>query len=204
MTTSLRDLLLHSDTTPLVPAPPVSVVDGRLTALLGARNGFFAFSRALHVFPSTLANVPVMTLEQWNAAPLWVGGYADAAVECLFFAEDIFGTQFCLSHGRVWSFDPETGDKTEVAATIDGWAATILADPDVQLGSGLAAAWERAHGPLPEGQRLVPVTPFVLGGDFTLENLRAMSAVESMRYRADVASQLRGVPDGTAVDLRVR
>ncbi len=142
---SLRDLLLHSDPTPLVPAPPVSVVDGRLTALLGARNGFFAFSRALHVFPSTLANVPVMTLEQWNAAPLWVGGYADAAVECLFFAEDIFGTQFCLSHGRVWSFDPETGDKTEVAATIDGWAATILADPDVRARRGLHPGESEGH-----------------------------------------------------------
>jgi hypothetical protein len=90
-----------------------------------------------------------------------------------------------------------------VAATISEWAKAVVADPDVQVGRGLAVSWQRVHGPLAEGQRLVPVKPFVLGGDFALENLRSMTAVESMQYRADLASQLRGVPDGTVVELRV-
>lgn len=51
--------------------------------------------------------------------------------------------------------------------------------------------------------RLVPKTPFVLGGGYNLDNLYALEASESMRYRGSIATQLRDLPDGAAVQLRV-
>lgn len=43
----------------------------------------------------------------------------------------------------------------------------------------------------------------MLGGTYELTNFRPIVAVEAMQYRADIATQLRGVPDGTQVILKV-
>ena len=37
----------------------------------------------------------------------------------LFFAEDVFGGQFCLRSDGVYTFDPETGDFDKLASSIN-------------------------------------------------------------------------------------
>ncbi len=188
----------------MVMDPPADGVrDEGLRGLLHERNGFFAFDRALHVFPSSILEAPVMTLEKWNDPSTWTSAYGDAASDDLFFAEDLFGMQFVLSDQRVFTFDPETGDRTPAADSISAWVELVLDDPAVVVGSQLAGEWQRRNGALSEGRRLVPVKPFILGGDFDLANLRDMSSVEAMLYRADLARQLRDVPDGSQVELQV-
>ena len=43
---------------------------GELQALLQVRNGFYAFSNALHVFPSVSSDLS-WGLEDWNMPGLW-------------------------------------------------------------------------------------------------------------------------------------
>ena len=83
-----------------------------------------------------------------------------------------------------------------LAEDVQGWAAVILDDHDVLTGYSLAHEWQDRHGALPEGRRLLPKVPFVLGGDFAIGNLYCAGAVEGMRARASLATQLRDVPDG--------
>lgn len=46
----------------------------------------------------------------------------------------------------------------------------------------------------------VPIfSPFVMGGDFSLDNLYVADAVEGMRLRADIADKIKNLPDGTQV-----
>ena len=59
------------------------------------------------------------------------------------------------------------------------------------------------NGPLLEGLRLIPKTPFILGGEYNVENLFAFDAVKGMRYRADIWKQIRNLPDGASVQLKV-
>jgi outer membrane protein assembly factor BamB len=175
-----------------------------LRALLSLRNGFYAFESALHVFATGVEVAPVEgSVEDWNAPALWRDGYGPMAEGHFFFAEDLFGGQFSLKDGHVYSFDPETGTPEWLADDILGWTARILDDYEVLTGYPLAHAWQSLHGRLVPGQRLMPKQPFVLGGEFTVENLYALDAVDGMRLRAGLAMQLRDLPDGAKVQWRV-
>jgi hypothetical protein len=46
----------------------------------------------------------------WNAKDLWKSGYEVIEEAFTFFAEDIFGTQFCLYPEGFGMFEPKTGD----------------------------------------------------------------------------------------------
>jgi hypothetical protein len=170
--------------------------------LLHLKNGFYAFESALHVFPSA-ATGGERGIAEWNSPSGWREEYQDLAGGCLFFAEDVFGGQFCLFDGAIMSFDPETGEKQFLSANVEGWAEQMLADFEVMSGFSLAHAWQSQHGALPPGQRLVPKTPFVLGGEVSLANLFSLDAEQAMRSRGHVAMQIRGLPDGTTVNLEV-
>ena len=175
-------------------------VGAGLKALLELRNGFYAFESALHVYPAG-APEDTMSLERWNEPGLWRSAYDGA--DGLFFAEDTFGDQFCLRDDRIFFFDAETGDYDDLAGSIEEWADLMLNEFEARLGYPLAHDWQTRNGAIPIGSRLVPKTPFVLGGAFDAENLRATDAVKGMRIRGDLARQIRDLPDGTQVTFKV-
>lgn len=171
--------------------------------MLQLKNGFYAFESALHVFPVT--SDPEVGLEAWNAGPLWRNGYGDMAEGLLFFAEDVLQDQFCLSQkeGGVLRFYAETGKTTPVAESLEAWARVILSNYKIETGSPLAHAWQAKNGPLPPGTRLMPKTPFFLGGEYNIENLWVGNPLEGMRFKADLANQTRDLPEGARVKLQI-
>ncbi|GAA0522425.1 hypothetical protein Ade02nite_81750 [Paractinoplanes deccanensis] len=166
-------------------APP-SRDAGVLEPLLGRRNGFYVFDSALLVRPQ--GDAPVLDVAAWNAPELWGAVYGDALDGVTFFAEDVFGGQFGLRGDEVVSFDPETGEVEHLAGSLEGWAAEIIEDPEVMTGHPIVREWQATHGPLKPGERLVPVVPFALGGEFAAGNLRALRDVEAMRFYGNLYS----------------
>jgi hypothetical protein len=69
-------------------------------------------------------------------------------------------------------------------------------------GYPLGHAGQAIFGQLPAGQRLIPKTPFVLGGQFRVDNLIALEAVEGMNLRSDIWRQIKDLPDGAQIELR--
>jgi hypothetical protein len=65
----------------------------------------------------------------------------------------------------------------------------------------IRSAPDHSHGPLEPGQRLVPLRPFVLGGEVSFENLVVRDAVATMLIRGPIASGIHGLPPGTTVRL---
>lgn len=177
-------------------------VAGQLRHLLQMKNGFYAFEAALHVL-SDFGGTNEKGLFEWNSEDLWRKDYKGMAGAVVFFAEDVFGTQFCIRDGRVATFDPETGAFEAMAADLEEWAQQILNEYGLWTGHKVAHEWQVEHGPIPAGARLVPITPFVLGGDYSVANVHVIEAVEGMKYRASIAAQIRDLPDGTAITLRV-
>jgi len=177
-------------------------IGNELLDLLRRKNGFYAFESALHVFPAAPFEKE-MTLSRWNSFGLWRHEYRDLADKKLFFAEDAFGNQFCLDNGRVCSFDAETGSSEPLGKTIEEWAKRILADYEVLTGHPLLHQWQAKYGALPVGQRLMPKVPFVLGGEYALENLYSIAAVSGMKTRGNLARQIKDLPDGAHVEFRV-
>ncbi|MTD26917.1 SMI1/KNR4 family protein [Erwinia sp. J316] len=166
--------------------------------MLIQKNGCYGFVSALHIFPWQ-ATDSEHGLQQWNQPELWIDAFQDMARDALFFAEDIFGVQFCLRQDGVFSFEPETGEFSWLAASLEHWSALILEEYSVLTGYPLAQDWQDQHGALPAGCRLVPKTPFIAGGEFVPENLHAVRSEEGMRSRAQFAVQIRNLPDGTRI-----
>lgn len=176
---------------------------GELIQLILARvNGFYAFESSLHVFPVSDAD-RVQTVDTWNSPGLWRDRYQGMSDGLLFFAEDAFGVQFALRHDGIFTFDPETGEASRVAESLADWAAKIVEEFEFLTGYTVAHQWQETYGSLRPGQRLVPKRPFVLGGEYAVENLFSMEAVKSMQYRADLAVQIRDLPDGASITFTI-
>lgn len=205
MTDSLQDLLRIS-TGPLGPARYAdfgtdSGVLGELTRVLWERNGFFLFNAGLQIFragPDGLGP----DLAQWNDRAGWKQTYGLLADDLFCFAQDLFGVQFAITgNQRVVAFDPETGHRRELGASLQDWAAWLLAEPDLHGTRAFATAWQDSHGPLQPDQRLIPSRFFVLGGTYNHSNLTAHDATECMIIRGPFAQQVHDLPPGATVRI---
>jgi hypothetical protein len=175
---------------------------GELMRMLCKRNGFYALESALHVFP-TYSSQQEISLDDWNEDTLWRKYYNGLADDCLFFAEDVLGCQFCIKKDQIYSFDPETGMLDYLADDIEGWAKVIISNYKTLTGYPLAYQWQKRNGILPAKKRLLPKIPFVVGGEFVLDNLYLADTVEGMRSRANFANQIKGLPDGAKIKFDV-
>lgn len=174
-----------------------------LYRMLSTKNGCYAFESALHLFPLGRKD-GILDLETWNSGALWRSEYKDLTEGCFFFSEDVFGVQFCFRQESILTFDPETGRTEPFALNLHDWAGKLLADYSLHTGYALAHEWQKQNRPLKASERLLPKTPFVLGGAYAVENLYASGCVEGMKFRAGIALQLRDLPDGSKVRLRVK
>ncbi|MGB7748669.1 MAG: SMI1/KNR4 family protein [Verrucomicrobiia bacterium] len=204
--------LLSAASDPLSAAPvgelsqPTTLSGSRgqeLLNLLAHRNGFYAFEAALLVRPLDYDASP-LGIFQWNNEALWMSEYKTNLGGVVFFAEDIFGMQFCIKNDAVNSFDPETGEFKVIAPSLEDWSRWIWEDTKTRTGWPVAHFWQLKQGVLKPGMRLLPKVPFVLGGQFAIENLYELNDVEGMRFRASIANQLRDCPDGSKVVLNIK
>lgn len=170
-----------------------------LIRLLEMKNGFFAFESALHVYPFDSDSYP--NLVGWNSVIGWRANYENLSDDLVFFAQDIFGVQFCFSATEILTFDPETGELEPLATSLEEWAGKILIDYDFLTGYSIAHEWQTKNGPLEEKMRLVPKTPFVAGGAFDISNLYEMDCEKSLMFRAEIAAKIRNLPDGATLRL---
>lgn len=207
---SLNKLLSNASSSLSERKPEISGQSHRLAGALADQllgmlfqcNGFYALENALHVFP-THSSRQEIGLCDWNENALWRSAYKGLADGCLFFAEDVFGGQFCIKDNKVCIFDPETGALEYLADDIESWVKILLSDYEALTGYPLAHQWQKKNGQLPTGKRLLPKVPFVLGGEFVLDNLYLADAVEGMRFRADIASQIKDLPDGAQIKFNI-
>ena len=165
------------------------------------KNGFYTFESSLHVFPYSNDSSAGMNLQEWNSDSLWRQEYPNVGRELLFFAEDIFQDQFCVSEMGIFRFKAETNILSFMADSIESWAALILQNYPSETGWPLAKKWQSENGPLEHGKRLMPKTPFFQGGEYSTDNLWAGDGVEGMKFKANIARQTSDLPDGARIKL---
>ena len=163
-----------------------------LMTLWHFRNGFYAFESALHLRSARQTEV-------WNDKDGWKRLYSEEVKQTIFFAEDLFGNQFGISKNLIHTFDPETGELDQHSTNLKEWVQKILKDPDFETGQALAHEWQMIKGALPLGQRLFPVVPFILDGNFSVDNLHAVEACAGMERCNDMGKQIQDLPDEAAV-----
>jgi hypothetical protein len=165
-----------------------------LADLLTARNGAQGFEGALTLPPVGDA---ALGLETVNA--VWKASYGAAAEGCLLFGWNGLGDACVLTPDGTGWFDAETGEIESTGPSLESWAADLLVDYEMRTAHPLARAWQELNGRLAPGQLLAPIRPFVLGGTFTVDNLRQMPLIERLREGGRLAQAIASLPDGAAL-----
>jgi len=172
-----------------------------IQALLNNKNGFVAFECALVVFP-TIDSQSVIGLDSWNDLNGWRRWYRGCIKdEVVCFAHDLFGGQFAASERGIIRLDPESGEVTEYAESVHQWAASLLANYPEDTGWPLAHEWQEANGPISPAERLLPKQPFILGGDYVVENLTLIDARVAMDNWGRLYEAIQSVPDGQEITI---
>lgn len=203
------DLLLSLGSDPFVNTRKLAAclsVEGHavfeeIQAMLDTKNGFTAFESALVVFP-TIDTDSMPSLDSWNQLGGWRRRYRDCVPDSVvFFAHDLFGGQFGALDQQIVRFDPECGKVSRYAESLVRWAELLLANYAEETGWPLAHEWQLANGPLLPEQRLLPRQPFILGGDYVLDNMTIVDARSAMENWGRLYEAIRDVPDGREVTI---
>ena len=196
------DQLVGIASAPIFPRPSrLTGLPSSLSQLLAAKNGFFAFENALLVLPSA-GNKAIPGIPEWNQSTSWRRHYPKLSSEILFLALDAFSCQFGIdTAGKVYRLDSETAELQDHTPDLSAWAEKILA-ADLETGWSVAKEWQEHWGPLEPGERLLGKKPFILGGDYVLENLVAVPCRPAMEKLGGLASQIADVEDGTTVTVK--
>jgi hypothetical protein len=164
-------------------------------------NGLLAFESALLMRPLVQTDV-IYDIFEWNRPELWKCFFDDDKIlATLFFAEDAFGCQYGYFDNKIVQFDPETGCSDFLCESFDMWCDLIVSEYEQYTGYALIHEWQLCNGAIKPENRLCPILPFVLGGEYEVDNLYSIHSVQGMKLRASIALQIRDLPDGTNVRI---
>lgn len=125
--------------------------------------------------------------------------YSDIAIGRLI-AVNVFGEPFFEKGDVVVKVSPESGDEEVVCNARDFDFSSL---DDYWTAKTLEVEWESLNGAVGGDHFLVPITPFVLGGDFVVANLMKVPAAEAVNLYRQIRAQVKGAPDGTAISIKV-
>jgi hypothetical protein len=178
------------------------LTDEAFASCLKEHNGFYAFDRALHVF-GVDPSLPYHDLAVRNdVSASWRKSYGDILQDIVFFAEDVFGHLSGLRGKDAVCFDPESGEVEIVGQGFEGWLRFIDDDTDFATGQSLAQTWSEDKGGITFGTRLATKVPFVVGGEFDVENLVPMGWSENLGLMAGTYEKIKDLPDGAEVEFK--
>jgi hypothetical protein len=159
-------------------------------------NGGFYFDRSLHLYgfckgPSFHSILEVNEVFKTEFGIIAEGKFV--------FGQDVFSNQFAFAEKGIFFVNVETGDSDFLARDFNDWLELLSEDTEFLTGVKFLKGWESSHPRLQSDQRLCPKKPFVIGGEYSVENLYAQSFPKYMASNANIARQIYGKPDGTRV-----
>jgi hypothetical protein len=177
--------------------PPV------LQLALRARNGCVAYRGALHVRGACLDPVWHSLRTACEGPTAFPALYPTLSPDDIPFAEELFGDQFVLRGGRVLRLIAETGELDTTAESIESWFERVLDDVAGLLGYEPTDALARVGGQVGAGQLVSVFPPFVVDAGEQARSFRAIDALDCRGALAAFAKQIRNLPDGAPVEIKV-
>src|SRR5690348_3725097 len=167
-----------------------------LAGILTEINGFILHDGALHVRGASLAPEWHSLRAPWREPEPFSALYPTVQPADIPFAQDQVGDQFLLRHGHVLRLSAETGDVEPVANSVDDFLTRVSEDIEGFLNVGLC------HTMKP-GQLLLAYPPFLFRESGAATSLRSSPASEVIRFHGDLARQIRDLPDGSQVQVKL-
>ena len=179
--------------------PPVK--DQLYLSFLRKTNGGLFFGRSLLMYGNGSLN-SCFSLNEMNF--LINSLYYAFVPPRYYFGCDVFGNQFGFSGERIFLLTIETGKSELLADSFSEWIAVIEKQKDYYTGQPILMKWEKGNSNLNAVERLCPKKPFIIGGDYSVDNLYSMSCEEVIECNAKIALQIFNLPDGTPIEGKVK
>jgi hypothetical protein len=113
------------------------------------------------------------------------------------------GDQYLLRDGQVMQLSAETGELEALGVDLDGFFAAVEADPVETLGLHPLLQLQQEGGRLEPGQLISVYPPFVAEQSADGVSLAPVPARDRHDFLWTLAEQLRDLPDGATVRLRI-
>lgn len=119
-----------------------------------------------------------------------------------FFGQDIFGNAFGFRNEKIVFFNIESGQKEILAENFEKWLDILYNDLDYYTGKSLACELnDKTREELTKEKRLCPKYPFILGGEYSLDNLALMGYIDNINYNSNIAKQVYNLPEGSKIKI---
>jgi hypothetical protein len=174
----------------------VAALPRDLRELLLGNNGFILHEGALHVRGAVVAPEWHSLRTAWQGPQAFTRLYPLVRPGDIPFAQDQVGDQYLLREGAVFRLCGETGDVSSHAGSL----AEFLRRADEDIEGFLNVALDR---PMEPGQLLLAYPPFIFEDSGEGTAMRAVPAEEVIGFHAELARQMRDVPDGERVTFRL-
>lgn len=160
-----------------------------IRALLSRANGFILYHGGLHV-RGACTEPPWHSLRTaWDSDQAFHRLYTAVEARDVPFAQDCMGDQFLLRDGGVWRLSAETDEIDNLGMTIERFFEAVRQDAEELLDFNRDQRLE-------PGQLYNAYPPFCMNESGRGRSLRAMSAKDVIGWHADLARQIRSLPDG--------
>jgi hypothetical protein len=173
-----------------------------LAAALLEENGFIAVRGGFHL--RGVCHEPA-----WHSLrAAWLGPervasrYPTVRPTDIPFAEDAVGDQFLWRGGVVHRLSGETGEVESLGVTLGEFLERAATDPLEYLSLGPLVGFEKSGRRLEPGQLLNVYPPYCFDTPAD-RSFKAVPAEQQLRFLAHLAEELRDLPDGTQVQLKV-
>lgn len=145
------------------------------------------------------------SIEEWNNFDLWKRLFPLEHIKNIFFfAENILSYQYGIFDKNIVILNPEDSSLEIFASSISEWFSIVNSDPVTYLYSDILEEWKNKKGEVLLGEKLIPSLPFILGGNYNLDNFVKRTEIEAMDYYSQYARKLYKLQDGDCVKLKIK
>ncbi len=180
------------DDVEILPLLPIELV-----RVLTETNGWIVHAGALHIRGASL------TPDWHSLRAAWLGRnsfstlYQDLKPSDIPFAQDQIGDQFLMRERAVIRLSAETGEIEPFATSLEDFFRKMETDLEGHFNIGLKHRME-------PGQLLHAYPPFCFEESGASASLRALPASEVILFHADLARQIRDLPDGGTIEFKIK
>jgi hypothetical protein len=167
-----------------------------LVRLLSHRNGFIVHDGAVHVRGACLTPDWHSLRVAWRGPKSFSVLYPEVKPSDIPFAQDQVGDQFLIREGTILRLFAETGQIESCADSVEDFFSRLSRDIEGFLNVGFS------HKMQP-GQLLHAFPPFCFQESGGSSSLKPLPSSEVILFHADLARQIRDVPDGGQVEFKV-
>ena len=174
-----------------------------LSEMLRRENGFIRFDGGLHVRGACREPTWHSLRAAWEGPLSFAALYPDVDPGDVPFAEDVFGDQFLLRGDSVLQLTAGLGELEDLGVSLADFFARAEADPVEFLALHPLLRFMSEGGQVSPGMLLAVYPPFWTKESAQGVDLRAVPNEELRSMQADIARQVRDLPEGTAIRFDV-